>query len=153
MKKCCLLCAWKLLWLKVNSCKHQTLCFIGQFNWFFQHDLVWQHSNVQKFIWSTIGNVLYEKLAKLLYNSYILSQFNYCSIIWMFCFKTKFKKRAIVKKRFMNRWQWDSNVFWRELPNPGQGIRVHCNTLFTEIYKYFQRKIIILRKTFLQEKV
>ena len=34
---------------------------------------------------SRIRNALDEKQAKLLYNSFILSQFNYCSIIWMFC--------------------------------------------------------------------
>ena len=32
-----------------------------------------------------IRNASDEKQAKLLYNSFILSQFNYCSLIWMFC--------------------------------------------------------------------
>ena len=39
-----------------------------------------------------IRNSLDEKQAKLLYNSFILSQFNYCSIIWMFCSKTAYRK-------------------------------------------------------------
>ena len=41
---------------------------------------------------SRIRNALDEKQAKLLHNSFILSQFNYCFIIWMFCSKTCYKK-------------------------------------------------------------
>ena len=52
---------------------------------------------------SRIRNVLDKKLAKLLCNSFILSQFNYCSIIWMFYSKTSYKKkRANSKRRFTN---------------------------------------------------
>ena len=52
---------------------------------------------------SRIRNTLDEKQVKLLYNSFILSRFNYCSIIWLFCSKTSYKKIAkIQKKRFMN---------------------------------------------------
>ena len=51
---------------------------------------------------SRIKYTLNEKQAKLLYNSFTLSQFNYCSIIWMFCSKTSYKKiEQIQKKRFM----------------------------------------------------
>ena len=41
---------------------------------------------------SRIRNALDEKQATLLYKSFILSQFNYCFIIWMFCSKTCYKK-------------------------------------------------------------
>ena len=52
---------------------------------------------------SRIRNALDKKLAKLLRNSFILSQFNYCSIIWMFYSKTSYeKKRTNSKKRFTN---------------------------------------------------
>ena len=52
---------------------------------------------------SRIRNALDKKLAKLLCNSFILSQFNYCSIIWMFYSKTSYKKkRANSKRRFTN---------------------------------------------------
>ena len=47
---------------------------------------------------SRIRNALDEKQAKLLYNSFILSQFNYCSIIWMFCSKTSYEKSNNYKK-------------------------------------------------------
>ena len=60
---------------------------------------------------SRIRNALDEKQVKLLYNSFILSRFNYCSIIWLFCSKTSYKKIAkIQKKRFMNSLQWASHV-------------------------------------------
>ena len=41
---------------------------------------------------SRIRNALDNERAKLLYNSFILSQFNYCSIIWIFCSKISCKK-------------------------------------------------------------
>ena len=41
---------------------------------------------------SRIRNALDEKQAKLLYNFFILSQFNYYSLIGMFCSKTSYKK-------------------------------------------------------------
>ena len=41
---------------------------------------------------SRIRNALDEKQAKLLHNSFILSLFNYCFIIWIFCSKTSYKK-------------------------------------------------------------
>ena len=47
---------------------------------------------------SRIRNALEEKLARLLCNSFILSQFNYCSIIWMFYSKTRYKKANKFKK-------------------------------------------------------
>ena len=47
---------------------------------------------------SRIRNALDEKQAKLLYNSFILSQFYYCSIIWMFCSKTSHKN----KQKYLN---------------------------------------------------
>ena len=47
---------------------------------------------------SRTRNILNEKQAKLLYNSFILSQFNYCSITWMFCSKTSYKKLNKYKK-------------------------------------------------------
>ena len=47
-----------------------------------------------------IRNALDENQAKLLYNSFILSQFNYCSIIWIFFSKASYKKiKEIQEKR------------------------------------------------------
>ena len=48
---------------------------------------------------SRIRNALDEKQSKLLYNSFNLSQFNYCSIIWMVCSKASYKKSKKILKR------------------------------------------------------
>ena len=48
---------------------------------------------------SRIRNVLVNKRAKLLYRFFILSQFNYCSIIWMFYSKTSLIKIEQIQKR------------------------------------------------------
>ena len=47
---------------------------------------------------SRIRNALDEKQAKLLYNSFIKSQFNYCSIIWSFAVKQVIEKSNKYKK-------------------------------------------------------
>ena len=47
---------------------------------------------------SRIRNALDEKQAKLRYNCFILSQFNYCSIIWIFCSKTSYKEIEQIQK-------------------------------------------------------
>ena len=48
---------------------------------------------------SRIGNALMKNKRIFLYNSFILSQFNYCAIIWMFCSKTSSKKIEQRQKR------------------------------------------------------
>ena len=48
---------------------------------------------------SRIRNALDEIQAKLLYNYFIFSQINYCSIIWMFCSTTSYKKIEQKQKR------------------------------------------------------
>ena len=48
---------------------------------------------------SRIRNALDEDQAKLLYDSFILLQFIYCSIIWMFCSKTSYKIIEQIQKR------------------------------------------------------
>ena len=37
--------------------------------------------------------------AKILYNSFILSQFNYCCLVWMFCSKTQQNKINHIQKK------------------------------------------------------
>ena len=48
---------------------------------------------------SRIRNALMKNKRIFLYNSFILSQFNYCAIIWMFCSKTSSKKIEQRQKR------------------------------------------------------
>ena len=46
-----------------------------------------QKANNKISAFSRISNYLNQKQSLLLYNSFIMSQFNYCSLIWMFCGK------------------------------------------------------------------
>ena len=48
---------------------------------------------------SRISNALDEKQVKLLYSPFIMSQFNYCSITWIFCSKKVIKKLNKYKKK------------------------------------------------------
>ena len=46
-----------------------------------------------------IRNRLNLSQAKILYNSFILSQFNYCCLVWMFCSKTLQNKINPIRKK------------------------------------------------------
>ena len=82
---------------------------------------------------SRIRNVLDEKQAKLLYNSFFfLSQFNYCSIIWMFCSKISYKKIEQIQKRGLQIVYNEPQMSLEELLIHDQRISVHRLT-----YKYF----------------
>ena len=92
---------------------------------------------------SRIRNVLEEKQAKLLYNSFILSQFNYCCIIWMFCSKTTYKKIKQTQKSGLRVVYNEPHISLDKLLIRDQSISVHrkqINTLLTEIYKRFSGK-------------
>ena len=52
---------------------------------------------------SKIRNSLDKKQMKLLHNSLISSQFNYCSTTWMFCIKTSSKKIEQTQKEVYER--------------------------------------------------
>ena len=80
---------------------------------------------------SRIRNAKDGKQAKLLYNSFIFSQFNYCSIIWMFYSKASYKKSNKYKKDVYN----ELRRSLEELLIHDQVISVHrkhINTLLTE---------------------
>ena len=89
---------------------------------------------------SRIRNALDEKQAKLLNNSFILSQFNCCTILWMFYSKTSYKKSEQIQKRGLQIAYNEPLMSLEELLIHNQGISVHhkhINTLLTEIYKIF----------------
>ena len=89
---------------------------------------------------SRIRNALDEKQATLLYKSFILSQFNYCFIIWMFCSKTAYKKIEQIQKRGLRIVYNELHIFLEDLLIRDQGISVHrkhINTLLIEIYRTY----------------
>ena len=75
---------------------------------------------------SRIRNALDEKQAKLLYNSFFfLSQFNYCSIIWMFYSETSYKRIEQIQKRDLRIVYNEPQMSLEELLIRDQGISVH----------------------------
>ena len=51
-----------------------------------------------------IRDRLYLSQAKILYNSFTLSQFNYCCLVWMFCRKTLKNKINQIQKRALRKY-------------------------------------------------
>ena len=51
-----------------------------------------------------IRDRLYLSQAKILYNSFTLSQFNYCCLVWMFCRKTLQNKINQIQKRALRKY-------------------------------------------------
>ena len=92
---------------------------------------------------SRIRNALDENQARLLYNSFILSQFNYCSIIWMFCSKSSYKKIEKIQKRGLRIVYNEQQMSLEELLSRDKGLSIHCKhivMLLTEIYKTFSEE-------------
>ena len=66
----------------------------------------------------------------LIINAYIKSLFNYCPLVWMFCY------RGIVHK--MNKMQ-ERSLWYQDLLRSSGDISIHqryINSLLTEVYKY-----------------
>ena len=74
---------------------------------------------------SRMINALDEKQAKLLYNSFILLQFNYCSIIWIFSIKISHKKMEQIEKRGLRTVYNESHMSLEDLLIHDEGISVH----------------------------
>ena len=58
-----------------------------------------QNANSKISAFSRTSKYLHEKQSLILYNSFITSQFNYCSLIWMFCRKAANKELNRSHKR------------------------------------------------------
>ena len=102
---------------------------------------------------SRIRNALNEKQEKLLYNSFVLAQFYYCSIIWMFCSKTGHKKIDEIQKRGLRIVYNEPHMSQEELLIHDQDVIVHSkhiNTSLTEIYKTFSE--VLFYKKYFHEK-
>ena len=76
--------------------------------------------------------------AKLLYNSFIFPQFNYCSIIWMFCSKKANAAIDKIQKRALRIVYNEPHMSLQQLIEKDKGMSIHTKniiTLLTEIYK------------------
>ena len=75
--------------------------------------------------------------ARLLYNAFINSQFNYASVIWMFCRKKDYLKIEKIQYKAL-KIIYNSNESYEELLTRSNEVSVrqkHLRTLATEIYK------------------
>ena len=76
--------------------------------------------------------------AKLLYNSFILSQFNCCCFIWMFCSKTLQNKINQIQKRALRIVYNEPDLNLDKLVELDKSTTIHLKniiTLLTEVYK------------------
>ena len=98
--------------------------------------------------------------AKILYNSFILSQFNYCCLVWMFCSKTLQSKINQILKIALRIVYNEPNLNVDKLVELDKSttIRIkYITTLLTEVYKttrgensIFMNKILTPKKAILQ---
>ena len=87
---------------------------------------------------SRVAPYIDEKTGKILYHTFIMSNFNYCPFIWMFCGKTQNKEIDRVHKRALRILLDDYTSSFDELLQKIGDIRVHVKTLrnlMIEIYK------------------
>ena len=76
--------------------------------------------------------------AKILYNSFILSRFNYCCLVWMFCSKTLQNKINQIQKRTLCIVYEEPNLNLDKLVDLDKSTTIHIKniiTLLTEVYK------------------
>ena len=84
-----------------------------------------------------IRNRLNLSQAKILYNSFILSQFNYCCLVWMFCSKTLQNKMNQMQKKAIRTVYNEPNLNFDKLVELEKRTTIHIKnifTLLTEVY-------------------
>ena len=103
-----------------------------------------------------IRNRLNLSQAKILYNSFILSQFNYCYLVWMFCSKTLQNKINKIQKGALCIVYNKPNLNLDELVELDKSTTIHIRniiTLLTEVYKTTSgENSIFMNKIFTQKK-
>ena len=103
-----------------------------------------------------IRNRLNVSQAKILYNSFILSQFNYCCLVWMFCSKTLQNKINQIQKRALRIVYNEPNLNLDKLVELDKSTTIHIKniiTLLTEVYKTTRgENPIFMNKIFTQKK-
>ena len=94
--------------------------------------------------------------AKILYNSFILSQFNYCCLVWIFCSKTLQNKINQIRKRALCIVYNEPNLNPDKLVELDNSTTIHIKniiTLLTEVYETTRgENPIFMNKIFTQKK-
>ena len=78
---------------------------------------------------SRVAPYLDEKKGKILYHTFIMSNFNYCPLIWMFCGKTQNKEIDRVNNRALRILFNDYTSSFEELLQKIGSDRVHVKNL------------------------
>ena len=94
------------------------------------------NKNIKAF--SRVANLLDLDKAKLLYNSFLLSNFNYCPLIWIFCGKQCNKEINRVHERALRVLLGDYESTFECLLTKNNEIAIHTKNLqklMTEVYK------------------
>ena len=97
-----------------------------------------QKANNKISAFSRISKYLDEKQSLLLYNSFIISQFNYCSLIWMFGGKAANKELNRSHKRALRILRNDYSSPFEELLRKSNECTIHIKNLkklMLEVYK------------------
>ena len=103
-----------------------------------------------------IRNRLNLSQAKNLYNSFILSQFNYCCLAWMFCSKTLQNKINHIQKRALRIVYNEPNLNLYRLVELDKSTTIHIKnirTLLTEVHNTTRgENSIFMNKSFTPKK-
>ena len=83
-----------------------------------------QRANNETSAFSRVSSYSNEKQSLLLYNSFIISKFNYCLLIWMFCGKVANNELNRTHKRVL-RIVFNYTVTFNELLQRGDESTVH----------------------------
>ena len=96
-----------------------------------------QRANNKISAFSRISHYLNEKQSRLLYNSFIMSQFNYCPLIWMFCGKVAINDLNRTHKRALRILLNDYTSTFNELLHRVNECTIHqknLQKLMLEVY-------------------
>ena len=96
-----------------------------------------QKANNKISAFSIVSSYLNEKQSLLLYNSFIMSQFNYCPFIWMFCGKVANNELNRTHKRALRILFNDYTSTFNELLHRGNECTIHqknLQKLMLEVY-------------------
>ena len=103
-----------------------------------------------------IRNRLDLSQAKILHDSFILSQFNYCCLVWIFCSKTLQNKINQIRKRALCIVYNEPNLNPDKLVELDNSTTIHIKniiTLLTEVYETTRgENPIFMNKIFTQKK-
>ena len=95
-----------------------------------------QKANNKISTFSRASSYLNENQSLLLYNSFIMSQFNYCPLIWMFCGKVANNALNRTHKRALRIFFNDYTFAFNELLHRGNECTIHQKTCKNQCLRF-----------------